>query len=115
MTFINNPLCKPEINHKDGSNKSNNCIENLEWVTTSENQQHAIANKLYQTARGEKSGQSKLKESQVREIHRMYSSGEYTQQDIADLFKIQNSQVSRIITGVRWKHIYDELNGDSNE
>ena len=37
-----NPQNKPQVNHKD-MNRSNNCIDNLEWVTNSENQLHAIA------------------------------------------------------------------------
>ena len=38
--FIENQLNKPFVNHKDG-NKLNNCIENLEWCTSSENEYHS--------------------------------------------------------------------------
>lgn len=51
FAFIPNKEDKPFINHIDG-NKLNNSLENLEWVTHSENMKHAYKLKLSQVPQG---------------------------------------------------------------
>ena len=52
LAFIDNPDNKPYVNHING-NRSDNNVENLEWVTSSENAIHAHKNGLvgYQKVR----------------------------------------------------------------
>ncbi len=41
--FLSNPLNKPEVNHKS-QEKTDNSVDNLEWVTSSENKAHSYSN-----------------------------------------------------------------------
>lgn len=67
IEFLRSPRTGEEVNHRDG-NKANNCIQNLEWVTVSENAVHAFKLKLRKS--GTQSINSKLTLKQVRSIYR---------------------------------------------
>lgn len=97
--FIPNDLNKSCINHKD-CNKSNNHINNLEWVTHKENKEHSGLNGM--NARGENQGLSKLNNSQVRVIKRI---NDMQYKEIAKIFNVHPSTISYIKRGITWKHI----------
>ena len=57
IAFIENPESKPEVNHGDGI-KENNRIDNLEWMTSSENTIDAYKNGLISDLKGINKGKN---------------------------------------------------------
>ena len=89
------------VNHKDG-NKKNNRLENLEYCTQKQNGEHAAKNDL--VAYGSRVNGSKLTDDDVREVRRLFASGE-NYKDIGKRFQMHPMNVYHIVNRVTWKRV----------
>ena len=94
---LNNDL---QCNHKNGT-KDDNRLENLEWMTRSQNVQHAFDVLGRKPANGEDIGTSKLTSKEVREIRNL--NGKLLQREIGALYGVNQQNVSNIINNQTWK------------
>lgn len=100
------PNTEPEkymVNHKDG-NKKNNKLENLEWVTPSENIIHAFKMGLHVPSKGSKLNKGVLKEEDIPKILELCKEGK-SLTTIAKMFNTSYSNISIIKNNKAWKHI----------
>lgn len=110
--FVLNPDNKPQVNHIDG-NKQNNDFSNLEWVTNSENQSHAIttglwdgiAEKVSASQKGEGNSSSKLSEKDVLSIYDLLKEGVRVG-IIAKQYNVNHANICAIKSGKSWQHLY---------
>ena len=104
--FIPNPENKPQVNHIDGD-KLNAHVTNLEWATGSENIVHAYDNDLIDFKTGEEVWCAKLTQEDVEFIRANYSprgSNGISCRQLAKLFDIDHSVVSRIVNKKAWRY-----------
>lgn len=92
-----------QINHKNGI-KTDNRVENLEYVSPKENMKHASENKLNNF--GENHGKAKLNESQVLEIYSRFNQGEKAIH-LSKIYGVSASHIRKIGIGQNWRHLFN--------
>lgn len=95
--FIPNPENKPQVNHINGI-KSDNRVENLEWITAHDNLIHARTTGLIASA-------GSLNEVQVLEIATLLNRGDLLQREIADIYQVSRHTVTDINNGNTWSNL----------
>lgn len=88
-----------QINHIDG-NKLNNCIYNLELVTSRENNIHALETKLRIPKKNYIARNAKCTEEQIREIFRLRKENPafYTHARLAEMFGTYRTTITSILS-----------------
>lgn len=82
-----------EVNHRNGV-RTDNRVENLEYVPVSENRSHSGCN----------NGRAKINPEIVREMDRLYDLG-LPQTKIAEHFGVSQITVSRVLRRALWAHV----------
>jgi len=98
LTFVNNPDKKKAVNHINGI-KTDNRVENLQWVSNKENIKHS--------RQVLKSKGKRFTIDQVIEIIKLSNSGMMTK-TIAEKYKTSRQSISAMLTGARW-HEFEEV------
>lgn len=91
------------INHKNGI-RWDNRLDNLEYCTQSHNRKEDFIHGR-QSLVGEKNTQSKLKESDVLEIVRLYKSGEHSFASLGKIYGVHRCGISNIMNGHCWSYL----------
>jgi len=104
--FIPNPENKCCVNHKDG-NKLNNNLDNLEWVTYSENSIHAVETGL--SPIGSDRTTAILSDDDILEIAEELKKGKRSFSSIARDYNVDSSTIRHIYNKRNWSHLLKDI------
>lgn len=93
-----------DCNHKNGI-RSDNRLDNLEYVTTQENIRHSIHVLKNRDQRGERNSHNLLTEQQVGEIRQLYAQGGRTYRSLAAMYGVSDSSIYNIVRRISWRHV----------
>ena len=97
LTFLENSENKIQVNHIDG-NPKNNHVDNLEWVTSNENIQHAWNNGIYKKERADHKTIYDDKCPYIDEIWKpIKQAGFYKRYKISNYGRIKNNKTNKIL------------------
>jgi hypothetical protein len=102
IAFIPNPENKPEVNHINGI-KGDNRVENLEWVTRSENTIHSFSTGLQISLKGENHSMAKLTDKDVLKIRELLKT--YTTTQVGKMYGMNRNSMLNIKKKANWAHI----------
>jgi len=94
-----------EVNHIKGDfdNKSNNSVDNLEWVTSSDNKNHGYKTGLY--SQGVDHYASKYTADQITNVCFLLYENKLSRMEISKITGVDDATIGMILAGKQWKSI----------